>query len=54
VLISITGGDTGKIYYWTWNEEPEPPTQTQTQTQTHKLTRFVDDNFNDFLTFFHK
>lgn len=48
VLLSISGKDTGNVYYWAWDEEPEPP------TQSYQFMRLIDNNFDDFLNSLHE
>ena len=43
VLLSISGKDTGNVYYWSWDEEPEPP------TQSYQFIRLIEKTLDEFL-----
>lgn len=44
IVLSISGEDTGKVYYWSWDEEPNKP------TCSYKYLRLVSNDFDEFLS----
>ena len=47
VVLSVSGSDSGKIYYWSWGEEPDEP------TCSYRYMRLVADSFDQFLDDLH-
>jgi len=44
VVLSISGKDCGKVYYWSWDEEDED------HKPSYKYMRLIADSFSEFLS----
>ena len=47
ILLSVSGDDAGKVYYWSWDEEPRNP------TRSYKYMRLVSNSFGEFVSKLH-
>lgn len=47
VVLSVSGKDCGKVYYWSWDEEDED------HEPSYNYMRLIADSFNDFVKQMH-
>lgn len=47
VLLSVSGQDLGRIYYWSWDEEPD------VASCSYKNMRLIADTFEEFIANLH-